>query len=107
MERMLVVEEVLDLLRISLPTLDRYVRQARRGECTFPLPAQLGIKRKRLWNLSDLERWANCRSPPPVKNAAVITSKQQRQKEKSYQERQAAVKQALADRHGIIINPVK
>ena len=105
MERMLVVEEVLDLLRISRPTLDRYVRQARRGECTFPLPTQLGTKRKRLWNLTDLESWAHCRSPPLVKNAAPITRKQQRQKEKSCQERQAAAHQALAERHGIIIAP--
>jgi len=107
MDKLLVVAEVLDLLRISLPTLDRRIRLTKRGESSFPLPVQDGAKRKRLWHMTDIERWANRQSSTPVKKATVVSPKQQRRTEKLYQERQASARQALAERHGIITNPKK
>ena len=103
----LTVDEILDLLRISLPTLDRYVRLARLGKSSFPIPVQVGAKRKRLWRMEDIERWLNNRVPMPSENATATNQKQQRRAAKVAQERQVAVEQALADRHGIFINTKK
>jgi predicted DNA-binding transcriptional regulator AlpA len=107
MQRLLVVEEVLDLLRISRSSLDRLVRQARRegGTGTFPLPVQQGTKKKLLWHMADIERWANYRPVTSVTNvAAVVSPAKQRQAAKAFQQRQETVQQVLA-RHGY--NPNK
>ena len=59
MQKLLVVEDVLDLLRISRSSLDRLIRQARSGIGLFPLPVQQGTKKKLLWHMADIERWTN------------------------------------------------
>jgi len=105
MKQLLVTEEILSICRISRPTLDRYVSLARRGLSSFPLPIQSGIKRKRLWNIADIEQWLQCHKLPPQIKSAVTNPRQQKKKEQSYQQRQEAMRQALVERHCIIMNP--
>jgi predicted DNA-binding transcriptional regulator AlpA len=103
MEQLLVVDQVLDLLQISRPTLDRYIRLARNGELAFPLPIQMGAKRKRLWNAQSIEDWASYRHKPSVMAVAVNTTKQSRKAAKDFNERQQRAAAILA-KHGITNN---
>ena len=100
MQKLLTVAEVLDRIRISRPTLGRYVKLARQGESDFPLPVQTGAKTKRLWHPAALELWVEGRQSSPVANTTAISPKQQRRTEKTYQQRQEAAWQVLG-RHGV------
>ena len=105
MQKLLVVDEVLDLLQISRSSLDRLVRQARSGTSLFPSPVQQGAKKKLLWHMADIERWTNYYPATPVSNVAAVTSPvKQRQAAKTFQQRQEAAQQVLM-RHGVVIIP--
>ena len=89
MERLLTVREVTELLRISYPTLYRWLKAD-----TFPQPVN-GRGRKLLWHPADVERWSNYRQP----SAESATTG--RSSAKSFQRRQESARAVLA-KHGIV-----
>jgi predicted DNA-binding transcriptional regulator AlpA len=103
MKRFLTVGEVLDLLRISRPTLGRYVKLARQGASDFPLPIQTGVKTKRLWHPTAIEQWSEYRQSTPV---ATVTIPSPSKITRSMQERRAQTEAILAG-HGIALKPNK
>ena len=104
MKRLLTVEEVLDTLRISRPTLARWVQLARQGKTDFPLPVQTGAKTKRLWHPSAIEQWSECRKSTPV--TTITTRPSPSKTTKLIQERRAHTEAVLAG-HGIALNSTK
>ena len=89
MERLLTVREVTELLRISYPTLYRWLKAG-----TFPQPIN-GRGRKLLWHPADVERWSNYRQPD---SGASARSKLNA---KSWKQRQESASARLSQ-HGIV-----
>ena len=104
MKQFLTVVEVLDLLRISRPTLGRYVKLARQGGSDFPLPIQTGVKTKRLWHPAAIERWSEYQQSTPVATATTIPSPVKMTK--LQQERRAHTEAILAGRE-VALNATK
>ena len=91
MEKLLTLQEVLELTRVSYPTIYRWLNAG-----TFPQPIN-GRGRKLLWTQNAIDIWMN-RQSESVSVPAITISRKQRQEEKSYLERQQAAAAAL-DRH--------
>jgi len=90
MNRLLTQRDVCDLLRITYPTLYRWLKDGR-----FPAPVN-GRGRKLLWSPGAVEEWMNARSPVPIS----VPAKSERQKAREFIERQSRAKATLA-KHGI------
>lgn len=91
--QILEIGEVASLLRVSIPTINRWLRQTRNGEMDFPLPiSPKGCKGR--WLASDIERYIESQSN--VAPQVVVTStKQQRREVKNFEQRQADSKRIL------------
>ena len=87
MNRLLTQQEVCDLLRISYPTLYRWMNSG-----TFPAPVN-GRGRKLLWTQDAIEEWTNRQSPVNAPTPAGAAKK--RRERKSYEQRQALAEAAL------------
>jgi len=95
-QRILLVEDVTALLRVSRCTIDRWVREAREGRGDFVMPFSTPGRRM-LWDAHVVEQWlanrnavASPSKPPPVKS--------EKQKAKEFNERQEQAAKAL-ERH--------
>ena len=93
-QRILLVEDVTALLRVSRCTIDRWVREAREGRGDFVMPFSTPGRRM-LWDAHVVEQWLANRNataspgkPPPTKS--------EKQKVKDFNERQERAKVALA-----------
>lgn len=91
MDKLVTLQEVLELVRVSYPTIRRWLNAR-----TFPQPIN-GRGRKLLWTQSAIEFWMN-RQSASVSTPIVPTPRKQRQAEKSFSERQEAARAAL-ERH--------
>ena len=91
MQRLLTLREVLELTRVSYPTIRRWMNAG-----TFPQSIS-GKGKRLLWTPSAIELWMN-RQSESVSIPIVTTPRKQRQAEKSYRERQEAARAAL-ERH--------
>lgn len=91
MEKLITLQEVLELVRVSYPTIYRWLKAG-----TFPQPLN-GRGRKLLWTQAAIESWMN-RDSAPVSAPIVTSLRKQRQEEKSFSDRQEAACAAL-DRH--------
>ena len=77
MQSLLTLQDLLPLLKVSEPTLRRWLAETRKGTGSFPMPIN-GFKRKLLFHPDEIERWAGCRQQStPV---AKIESATQRTK---------------------------
>jgi excisionase family DNA binding protein len=92
MNRLLTQQEVCELVRISYPTLYRWLKAG-----TFPTPVN-GRGRKLLWAQSQIEEWTNRQST--VTNEVAPPSKTERQKAREFAERQERAHRTL-ESHGI------
>jgi predicted DNA-binding transcriptional regulator AlpA len=102
MEKLLITKEVLELTRLSYPTLYRLLNSGQ-----FPPPVN-GRGRKMLWHMSQIEDWAKYRQSTQDSNTtAVSPMREQKRQAKAFKERQAAAKASL-DKHRITTtNPRK
>ena len=67
MQPLLTIPDLVVLLRVSEPTLRRWLSESRKGIGNFPKPVN-GFKRKLLWNPAAIERWVafqNSANPQP------------------------------------------
>ena len=96
-QRILLINEVATLLRVTPSSVYRWLGDRRRGIGTFPLPiSQAGGKLR--WLASDVEAFLASQSAlPPVH---VPTARQAKRNARAFQERQASADKAL-QRHGI------
>ena len=90
--KILLVHEVAEMLRVSVPTVNRWLGEARRGAGSFPLPIST-TKGKGRWIASDVEAWIACQSRPSVTPPKSV--KQKRRNAKAFQERQATAERGL------------
>ena len=97
--RILLIHEVAAMLRVSIPTINRWLYLTRRGEGRFPLP--ISVQRgKGRWLSTDLDDYIASQSnivQPPVN---VTTAKQRRKQEQEYRNRQETAEAAL-EKHRI------
>ena len=91
MEKLLILREVLELTRVSYPTISRWLKTG-----MFPQPVN-GRGRKLLWTQDSIAQWMN-RQSEPVIIPVITTPKERRQADKAYQTRQEAARIAL-ERH--------
>lgn len=63
MQTLLTLQDLLPLLKVSEPTLRRWLFESRNGTGTFPKPIN-GFKRKLLFHPADIERWSGCSQQP-------------------------------------------
>ena len=94
MKRILRMEDVLALIPMSRPTIDRWVKESREGLNDFPVPTSRPGRRI-LFDAQAVEAWIENRNrssptvtPPPTKS--------ERKKSKEFTERQARAKVAIA-----------
>jgi len=74
-QRILLVEDVTELLRVSRCTIDRWVREAREGKSDFPIPfSQPG--RRMLWDAHVMEQWLENRNKAALPIAPAKSEKQ-------------------------------
>lgn len=94
--RILHIDEVASLLRVSIPTINRWIRQARNGERDFPIPIGPAKSRGR-WLSSDIE--AFLQSETISKNAIPSNvgnpAKRQKKETKAFEQRQKEARRVL------------
>jgi len=61
------ISEVAELLRCSVPTVRRWLAEARRGERLFPLPLNQP-RSQNLWRREDIENWTENPAKSPSKS---------------------------------------
>jgi ppGpp synthetase/RelA/SpoT-type nucleotidyltranferase len=77
MQALLTIQDLIPILRVSEPTLRRWLSESRKGTGNFPMPIN-GFKRKLLFHPDEIDRWMGCRQQStPV---AKIESASQRAK---------------------------
>ena len=96
--KVLLIDEVAALLRLSQSTIYRLIAESRVGRGDFPLPISRRRGKNR-WLASDIERYLESLSATKAPVNFVSPAKQQRE----YRRRQDAAKAALA-RHGIHVD---
>ena len=95
-QRILRIEELLALIPVSRPTIDRWTREAREGKGDFPIPFS-APGRRMLWDAHVVEKWLENRNNV---NVPVPPAKSEKQKAREFAARQKAARRTLA-RHGI------
>ena len=90
MKKLLGVKEVLELCRITYPTLNRWLNAG-----LFPAPLN-GRGKKLLWHPDIIEKWMSRDVAQPVE--PPTSTRQQRKQSKAFQQRQEEAARAL-DRH--------
>lgn len=91
MNRLLTQKEVCALVRITYPTLCRWLNTE-----TFPQPVN-GRKRKLLWTEQSISEWMN-RQVSQIITPSITYSKEQRQQDRARQRNVELARQAL-ERH--------
>jgi predicted DNA-binding transcriptional regulator AlpA len=67
----LLIKDVMQLLRVSRPTIYRWIRESKEGLIGFPLPISAAGRQLR-WNAEDIERfYTSQHTPLPVETAPV------------------------------------
>jgi len=95
-QRVLLIEDLITLLRVSRPTLDRWVREARAGKGDFPMPFS-EPQRRMLWDANAVEQWiANRNQATRTTLSNVSPAKQMKRESKNFMDRQEAARQTLA-----------
>ena len=94
--RILLIDDLVALLRLSRSTIDRRTREARDGKIDFPIPISASGQRM-LWDINTVEQWLASRNrDSPLVN--TLATKSEKQKARDFAERQQRAQQAL-DRH--------
>ena len=96
--KVLLIDEVASLLRVSHVTIYRWTAESRAGRSNFPAPISRR-KGKSRWLASDIERYLASQSSTGIPANFVSPAK----KQKEYQRRQDAARATLA-RHGIYVD---
>jgi len=95
MNKLLTQQEVCELVRISYPTLYRWLKLE-----TFPPPVN-GRGRKLLWTQDAIEEWmSRSATPSDRNNADSPPDKSERQRAREFIERQERARRVL-EQHGI------
>jgi predicted DNA-binding transcriptional regulator AlpA len=92
--RILLIGEVANLLRVSIPTINRWIHQTRRGQGQFPLPISTNRGKGR-WLSTDIESFLQSQSNT-VLPVNTVSATQRKREAKSFKQRQDAAKVALA-----------
>ena len=95
MNRILLISEVSELLRVSESTVNRWLVESRKGEKTFPLPVS-ARGGKRWWTRDSIEAFIDSQAIA----ASPVPARKQRRNAKAFQERQNATDIALARYRG-------
>jgi predicted DNA-binding transcriptional regulator AlpA len=96
--QILQITDVMALLKVSRPTVDRWVAESRAGKNDFPVPFT-PPSRKLLWTSAAIEEWINSRQSTTTPQAYPTTSaKERKREERAYRERQQRAEAAL-ERH--------
>jgi transposase-like protein len=61
------IKDIMRIFDISQPTVYRWVRDARAGKSTFPLPIGNGFKKKLLWSQDAIAAYQNAANAPTPK----------------------------------------
>ena len=93
--RILLIGEIASLLRVSISTINRYLRQTRKGCGNFPLPISPKGSKGR-WLSSDIERYIETQSKADLPMNVVGSSKREQQDARSIQRRNELAKAVLA-----------
>jgi predicted DNA-binding transcriptional regulator AlpA len=96
-QRVLLIEDLIALLRVSRPTLDRWIREAREGKSDFPIPFS-EPRRRMLWDAYAVEHWIAHRNQATLPVVSPIKSEKRQARE--YIERQEQALKVL-ERHGL------
>ena len=98
MQALLTLQDLLPLLKVSEPTIRRWLAETRKGTGSFPMPIN-GFKRKLLFHPDEIERWAGCRQQPtPVFESASQRSKRHTAAMKALEKKGVCIKQQEATR---------
>lgn len=89
MNRLLTQQEICELIRISYPTLARWLTAG-----IFPQPIN-GRGRKLLWTQATIEEWMNRRQSAAAPMVKTLTTRQRKKLEREYLERQQRAAAAL------------
>ena len=88
--KILLVDEVSALLRVSQSTISRWTDESRKGQNSFPLPVSIrGGKRR--WTRDSIEAFIDSQTVA----TQPATARKQRRSAKAFQERQSATDRAL------------
>jgi transposase len=71
------IDEVAEMLRCSIPTIRRWLAEARRGERLFPLPLNQPNSQN-LWKLEDIENWTENSADKTPRKKSIHRAKVQR-----------------------------
>jgi len=94
--KILLIDEVAILLRVTVSTIRRWSSERRKGRGNFPLPiSPLGYKCR--WRESDIMRFIESQSAPPI-TPTVTSPAKQRQQETDKKRRLEAARVSL-ERH--------
>ena len=93
--KILLIHEVAERLRVSTSTISRWLGQARRGQSTFPLPISATGGKGR-WMSADIDRWLALQSAATI----PMPAKTKRRNDGVFQERQSRAT-AVLQRHGL------
>lgn len=97
--RILVIQEVASLLKISTSSIYRWIRKTRNGEGKFPLPLTLGPKGSKLrWLASDIEAFLESQSRTELPVHVTSSAKRQREVAQRQVEAKAVLQKHAAGR---------
>ena len=96
-QRVLLIEDLIALLRVSRPTIERRVREAREGKSDFPIPFS-EPRRRMLWDAYAVEQWIANRNQATLSVVSPIKSKKREVRE--HIERQERALKVL-EQHGL------
>ena len=95
----LLIGEVASRLRVSIPTINRWLHMTRKGQGAFPLPISAkGCKGR--WLSTDIEAFLQSLSTSDNATFNVCDSSQQKRESKTFGQRQESARQAL-ERHAV------
>jgi predicted DNA-binding transcriptional regulator AlpA len=74
------IEDVVALLRVSRPTVDRWVQESREGKNDFPLPFSAKGRRV-LWTADVIQNWIQSKQSAATPPVNVPTTRQRKKAE--------------------------
>ena len=93
-EPVLRLGDLVEIFRVSVPTVHRWLREARRGKNNFPMPISTP-GRVLIWNKNEIETFLSGKSQPVNEPRVEPPSKRQK--------RHKAAMSELEQRHGVKI----
>ena len=93
-QRILLIDEVSRMFRVSTVTIRRYLHLARKGEGNFPLPISPRGGKCR-WLLSDIEAYMKSQSTAGDTNLSEVGRKQRKREAKAFEQRQKEARRSL------------